>query len=72
MRIQFYVSFISAIYASIKLNTKHFKSNESQGDLERKTRKCKNKLVRALNIALTLIFLSGMAIEKTGGLIHYS
>jgi hypothetical protein len=35
MRIQFYVSFISAIYASIKLNTKQFKSNESQGDLER-------------------------------------
>jgi hypothetical protein len=35
MRIQFYVSFISAIYASIELNTKHFKSNESQGDLER-------------------------------------
>ena len=34
-RIQLYVSFISAIYASIKLNTKQFKSNESQGDLER-------------------------------------
>jgi hypothetical protein len=29
MRIQFYVSFISAIYASIKLNPKQFKSNES-------------------------------------------
>jgi hypothetical protein len=29
-----YVSCISAIYASIKLNAKHFKSNESQGDLE--------------------------------------
>ena len=27
MRIQFYVSFISASYASIKLNTKQFKSN---------------------------------------------
>ena len=34
-RIQFYVSFISAIYASIKFNTKQFKSNESHGDLER-------------------------------------
>ena len=28
MRIQLYVSFISASYASIKLNTKQFKSNE--------------------------------------------
>jgi hypothetical protein len=27
MGIQFYVSFISASYASIKLNTKHYKSN---------------------------------------------
>ena len=27
MSIQFYVSFISASYASIKLNTKQFKSN---------------------------------------------
>jgi hypothetical protein len=35
MRIQFYISFISAIYESIKLNTKQFKSNESQGDWER-------------------------------------
>jgi hypothetical protein len=35
MRIQLYVSFISAINASIKLNTKQFKSNESRGDLER-------------------------------------
>jgi hypothetical protein len=35
MKIQFYVSFISAMYASIKLNTKQFKSNECQGDLER-------------------------------------
>jgi hypothetical protein len=35
MRIQFYVSFIPAIYASIKLNRKQLKSNESQGDLER-------------------------------------
>jgi tRNA threonylcarbamoyladenosine modification (KEOPS) complex Pcc1 subunit len=35
MRIQFYVSFIPAIYASIKLNRKQFKSNESQVDLER-------------------------------------
>jgi hypothetical protein len=34
MRIQFYVSFISAMYASIKINTKQFKSNESQGNLE--------------------------------------
>jgi hypothetical protein len=31
MRIQLYFSFISAMYASIKLNTKHFKSNESRG-----------------------------------------
>jgi hypothetical protein len=35
MRNQFYVSFISAIYASIKLNPKQFKYNESQGHLER-------------------------------------
>ena len=39
MRIQFYVSFISASYASIKLNTKLFNLNaqrpESQGALER-------------------------------------
>jgi hypothetical protein len=35
MRIQLYVSFISAINASIKLNTKQFKFIESQGDLER-------------------------------------
>jgi hypothetical protein len=28
-------SFTSAIYASIKLNTKQFKSNESRGDLKR-------------------------------------
>ena len=34
MRIQLYVSFISTMYASIKLNTKQFKSNESQGNLE--------------------------------------
>jgi hypothetical protein len=46
MRIQFYVSFISAFYASIKLNTKQFRSNESQGDLERVHQTLKKNMMK--------------------------
>ena len=44
MRIQFYFSFISSIYTSIKIETKQFKSNESQGDLEKFTRPKNNMM----------------------------